>query len=301
MDNRLSSSDICKMIPDTFIPFGGEAIYRDIEDARVMVLPIYYEVAPSYGVGAGEGPYHLLSASVELECLDEETLVDWRELGIHTLERLAPGREPEQAVKEIAESAGRHLHRKKFLLSVGGDHAITIGLTRAVADQYPDAGVLQIDAHLDLRSEWNGSPYNHACVMRRIGEDLRLPFVQVGIRSFCPEEYDYIKTHHLYPFYAHNLDPADNSWMDDVVYALPENVYLSIDLDGLDPGIMPGTGTPVPGGLTYRQVVELIKRVGAEKNVVAADINELAKVEGSVVSEFTAAKLATKLFVYCVK
>ena len=290
------------MTPETFIPFGGDAIHTpNIEDARVMVLPIYYEVAPSYGSGAGEGPYHLLSASVELECLDEETLVDWRELGIHTLDRLAPTHEPAQAVKEIAESAGQHLRQKKFLLSVGGDHAITIGLTQAVAHQYTDVGILQIDAHLDLRNEWNGSPYNHACVMRRIGEDLRLPFVQVGIRSFCPEEFDYIKAHHLYPFYAHNLNPADNSWMDDVVYALPDNVYLTIDLDGLDPGIMPGTGTPVPGGLTYRQVVELIKRVGAEKNVVAADINELAKVEGSVVSEFTAAKLATKLFVYCVK
>ncbi|HMA86129.1 MAG TPA: agmatinase [Desulfosalsimonadaceae bacterium] len=290
------------MTPETFIPFGGDAIHTpNIEDARVMVLPIYYEVAPSYGSGAGEGPYHLLSASVELECLDEETLVDWRELGIHTLDRLAPTHEPAQAVKEIAESAGQHLRQKKFLLSVGGDHAITIGLTQAVANQYTDVGILQIDAHLDLRNEWNGSPYNHACVMRRIGEDLRLPFVQVGIRSFCPEEFDYIKAHHLYPFYAHNLNSADNSWMDDVVYALPDNVYLTIDLDGLDPGIMPGTGTPVPGGLTYRQVVELIKRVGAEKNVVAADINELAKVEGSVVSEFTAAKLATKLFVYCVK
>jgi len=290
------------MTQKTFIPFGGEAIYTPaIEDARVMVLPVYYEVAPSYGSGAGEGPYHLLNASVELECLDEETLVDWRKLGIHTLDGLVPPEAPEQAVQVIAESAGKHLLPEKFLLSVGGDHAITIGLAKAVADKYPDVGVLQIDAHLDLRNEWNGSPYNHACVMRRIGEDLRLPFMQVGIRSFCPEEFDYIKAHHLYPFYVHNLNPADNSWMDDVVYALPDNVYLTIDLDGLDPGIMPGTGTPVPGGLTYRQVVELIKRVGAEKNVVAADINELAKVEGSVVSEFTAAKLATKLFVYCVK
>ena len=290
------------MIQKRFIPFGGDAIYTpEIENARVMVLPVYYEVAPSYGSGAGEGPYHLLNASFELECLDEETLTDWRELGIHTLEPLVPTEAPEQAVKEIAEFAGKHLLKDKFLLSIGGDHAITIGLTRAVADRYPDMGILQIDAHLDLRNEWNGSHYNHACVMRRIGEDLRLPFVQVGIRSFCPEEFDYIKAHHLYPFYAHNLTSGDNSWMDDVVYALPENVYLTIDLDGLDPAIMPGTGTPVPGGLTYRQVVELIKRIGEEKNVVAADINELAKVDGSVVSEFTAAKLATKLFVYCVK
>ncbi|MCF8035341.1 MAG: agmatinase [Desulfobacteraceae bacterium] len=289
------------MTQQSFIPFGGEAIYiQQIEDARVAVLPIYYEVAPSFGSGAGQGPGHLLQASRELECLDEETLVDWRNLGIHTLSGLVPTEDPEQAMAEIEEAAGLYMDGERFLLSLGGDHAITIGLSKAVAARYPDVGVLQIDAHLDLRDHWNGSRYNHACVMRRIGEDLKLPFVQVGIRSFCPEEYDYIKTNHLYPFYAHNLNPADDSWMDDVVYALPDNVYMSIDLDGLDPSVLPGTGTPVPGGMTYRQVVELIRRVGAEKNVVAADINELAKVEGSVVSEFTAAKLATKVFVYCV-
>ncbi|MFO7839312.1 MAG: agmatinase [Desulfosalsimonadaceae bacterium] len=290
------------MTQQTFIPFGGEAIHTlDIGEAQVVVLPIYYEVAPSFGIGAGRGPYHLLQASCELECLDEETLVDWRHLGIHTLPGLFPGEEPEQAVTAIEETAAKYLAGDQFLFSVGGDHAITIGLSRAVAKRYPEVGVLQVDAHLDLRDHWNGSRYNHACVMRRIGEDLKLPFVQVGIRSFCPEEYDYIKTHHLYPFYAHNLSPGDDSWMDDVIYALPDNVYISIDLDGLDPSVMPGTGTPVPGGMNYRQAVELIRRVGTEKNVVAADINELAKVEGSVVSEFTAAKLATKLFVYCVK
>jgi agmatinase len=290
------------MEQESFIPFGGEAIHVSRrEEARVVVLPIYYEVAPSFGAGAGEGPYHLLKASFELECLDEEALVDWRKLGIHTLSGLVPASEPETGVREIESAAARHLADGQFLFSVGGDHAITIGLSRAVSARYPDVGVLQVDAHLDLRDRWNGSPYNHACVMRRIGDELGLPFVQVGIRSFCPEEFDYIKARHLYPFYAHNLNPADDSWMDDVLYALPDNVYMTIDLDGLDPGVMPGTGTPVPGGLTYRQVVELIKKVGTEKNVVAADINELAKVEGSVVSEFTAAKLATKLFVYCLK
>ncbi len=285
-----------------FIPFGGEAIYtKNLEDARVVVLPVYYEMAPSYGAGSGEGPYHLLSASVELECLDEETLVDWRKLGIHTLSGLEPTQDPEIAVREIEEAASNFLTDRHFLLSVGGDHAITVGLARAASERYPGVGILQIDAHLDLRNTWNGSPYNHACVMRRIGDDLKLPFVQVGIRSFCPEELEYIKSRHLYPFYAHNLNPSDDSWMDDVVYALPEYVYITIDLDGLDPSIMPGTGTPVPGGLTFRQIVELIKRVGAEKRVVAADINELAKIDGSVVSEFTAAKLATKLFVFCLK
>jgi agmatinase len=290
------------MIHKSLTPFGGEILQsRKREDARVLVLPIAYEMAPSFGAGAGEGPYHLLNASVELECLDEETLSDWSKIGIHTLGGLFPAHEPEKAMAEIEEAARTHMDDGRFLFSIGGDHAVTIGLCRAAAEKYPNLGVLQIDAHLDLRDTWNGSRYNHACVMRRLRDDMGLSIVQVGIRSFCPEEHEYIRAHSLYPFYAHNLDLADDSWMNDVVYALPENVYFTLDLDGLDPAVMPGTGTPVPGGLTYRQVVELIKKVGAERNVVAGDITELAKVEGSAVSEFTAAKLATKVFVNCIK
>src|SRR6056297_3877181 len=114
------------MTQKTFIPFGGEAIHtREIENARVMVLPIYYEMAPSYGSGSGEGPYHLLNASVELECLDEETLMDWRKLGIHTVSGLIPTREPEKAIGEIEAAAGQYLEDKQFLFSIGGDHAIS--------------------------------------------------------------------------------------------------------------------------------------------------------------------------------
>jgi agmatinase len=160
---------------------------------------------------------------------------------------------------------------------------------------------LQIDAHTDLRQEWNGSSYNHACVMRRLADDVKTPFVQVGIRSFSPEEAQLIRERGYTPFYAHEIDPFDNSWIDLVVEALPEMVYITLDLDGLDPSVIPGTGTPEPGGLSYRQVVNLIKRVGSDRKVVAADINELVKIKGSQVSEYTAAKLASKIIVYCVK
>jgi len=158
---------------------------------------------------------------------------------------------------------------------------------------------MQVDAHLDLRDEWNGSRYNHACVMRRVIEDVGLPAVQIGIRSFSPEEADYVRSRHLTPFYAHEINPRDNTWIERAVEALPENVYLTIDLDGLDPSVIPGTGTPEPGGLSYRQLVSLIRAVGKKRKVVAADINELAKIGGTQVSESTAAKIATKIFVYC--
>ncbi len=284
-----------------FIPFGGDDVQiQNIDDARVIILPIYYEVAPSYGTGSGDGPFHLLTASHELETIDEETWEDWSHIGLHTLPALTPSTDPEKAISEIQKAAKTHLDSGKFLMAIGGDHAISIGLIMAAAQKHSDIGVLQIDAHMDLRDTWHGSRFNHGCVMRRVADDIQIPFVQVGIRSFSPEEAAYIKSKDLKPFYAHQIHPLDDSWMDVALKRLPEKIYLSIDVDGLDPSVMPGTGTPVPGGLTYRQVVELIKKIGASKKVIAADITELAKIKGTQVSEFTAAKIATKLFVYCI-
>ncbi len=282
-------------------PFFGETEIENaaIDAAEIVVLPLCHEAGSSYGTGSGEGALHLLNASAQLERMDEETLTDWGLMKIHTARPLFPSDDPETAVAEMRAVAGSIMAQKRFLLSIGGDHAISIGPIMAAADMFSDLGVLQIDAHLDLRDEWNGSRYNHACVMRRVIEDAGLPVVQVGIRSFSPEEAVYVKSRHLTPFYAHEIVPWDDMWMEQVVSALPKMVYMTIDLDGLDPSVIPGTGTPEPGGLSYRQLVDLIKAVGREKEVVAGDINELVKIEGTQVSEFTAAKIATKIFVYC--
>lgn len=288
------------MTRKTIMKFGDAEIpAAGLDDAGIVVLPLCYENAPSYGAGSENGPIHILNASTQLENIDEETLTDWRKAGIHTLKPLVPSDNPEKAVNEMKKAASAVLKKNKFLLSLGGDHAISIGPIMAAAEIYPDMGVLQIDAHLDLRNTWNGSKYNHACVMRRVVDDLNLPITQVGIRSFSSEEADYVKKNDLKPFYAHKIDPSDDYWRRKVVHSLPDKVYITIDLDGLDPSVLPGTGTPEPGGLTYRQLVKLIKAVGKEKKVIAADINELAKIEGSQVSEYTAAKIATKIFIYC--
>lgn len=284
----------------SFVPFGGNEIQiSDIDHARAVVLPLCYENKPSYGTGSGSGPYHILKASLQLESIDEEALIDWSLRKIHTLTPLCPSNDPQQAVGQMQQAAENVLKRQKFLLSLGGDHAISLGPIKAAAGFYPDIGVLQIDAHLDLRDEWNGSRYNHACVMRRVAEDMKLKVVPVGIRAIDPEEAAFLSHGNIFPFYAHKISPLDYTWIERVVDALPAKVYITIDLDGLDPSVIPGTGTPEPGGLSYRQLVELIKMVGLKKQVVAADITELAKIEGTQVSEYTAAKIATKLFVYC--
>jgi len=145
-----------------------------------------------------------------------------------------------------------------------------------------------------------GVDLQNACVMRRVADEARLPFVQVGIRSFSPEEHRYVVENGLRPVYAHRIDPGDTGWIDEVVERLPARVYLTIDLDGLDPAVIPGTGTPEPGGLSYRQLVALLRAVGARRQVVGADINELAKIPGTQVSEFTAARIAAKIIVHCV-
>lgn len=288
------------MVIPEFIPFGGSEIEpSELASAEIVVLPLCYENAISYGTGTRTGPLHLLAASEQLERMDEETFTDWGTLSIHTMAPVHPSDDPDRAVAQMKRMAEPPMAAGQRLLCLGGDHAISIGPIQAAAERHAGLGVLQIDAHLDLRESWNGSRNNHACVMKRVIGDLGLPAAQVGIRSFSKEEAEYIRDRNISPFYAHELDPADDSWMDAVVDALPEKVYITLDLDGLDPSVIPGTGTPEPGGLTYRQVIRLLSRVGSAREVVAADINELSTISGTFVSEFTAAKLATKIFVHC--
>jgi agmatinase len=283
-----------------YTPFGGTEIQvPDFSAAKIVVLPLCYENAVSYGTGCGKGPLHLLYASSKLERMDAETLVDWGDKKIHTLPSMFPSKNPETAFHEMKAAAAEVIKQNKFLLSLGGDHAVTIGPAMAAADRYTGLGVLHIDAHLDMRDEWNGSRYNHACVMRRLVGDMNLPSVHVGIRSFSSREAEFIRDRGIHPYFSHQLDPLDDSWIARAIEDLPQHVYLTIDLDGLDPSVLPGTGTPEPGGLTFRQVVGLIKCLGQSRKVVAADITELIKIEGSLVSEVTAAVIATKILSHC--
>ncbi len=286
-------------IPE-FVPFGGHEVQQPgLDECRIAVLPLPYESSPSYGAGSGAGPYHLLDASTQIEELDEETLQNWTDLKIHTVDPLDIPLDPEQAVMKIQEESDKIFAMGKRLLAIGGDHAVAIGTAKAAAKHFPGMGVLQIDAHLDLREFWNGSRFNHACVMRRLMDDDGVFAVAVGARAICSEELEYVKKNEHPIFFAHQIPLDDDSWMEKAINLLPENVYLSLDLDGLDPSVIPGTGTPEPGGLSYRQVVKLIKTLGENRRVIAADITELAAFPHNRVSEYTAARLAQKICLFC--
>ena len=289
------------MAAPEWVHFGGEDVPNaSFEEARCVVLPLCYENAPSYGEGSSRGPLHVLNASVQLERLDEETLTDWATLPIHTLPPLFPAPdEPERAVSQVKSAAGQVFSAQKFLLALGGDHAVSIGTIAAAAAVFPDLGVVQIDAHLDLRDAWNGSRFNHGCAMRRVVDDMGLTVFPVGIRAVAPEELEVLRLRRISPVWAHRIAGEESDWTSALIDALPPRVYLSIDLDGLDPSVLPGTGTPEPGGLSYRQVVSLIQSLARRRQVVAADVVELAPFEGSHVSEYTAARIAQKIIHWC--
>ncbi len=279
-----------------FTPFGGdEAQAESLAAARVAVLPVPYEFAPSYGEGAAEAPWHILSASTQMEMMDEESGLFWPAPGVFTLPPLSVPQNPEAMPAVVEAAAARLFSLGKRPLFLGGDHAVTYPLVRAAAAAHKGLSVLQIDAHTDLRHTWNGSVHNHACVMRRIADDLQIPAVAVGIRSFCAEEAAFMKERGYRPFFAHEIAGSDGSWMKDAVSRLSDTVYLTVDLDGLDPSVIPGTGTPEPGGLSYRELVALVRLLGRNRKVVAADLVELAAFPGSNASEFTAARLAQKI------
>ena len=284
--------------------FGGdEGGGGDPETAPAVVLPAPLEATVSYGGGTAQGPAALLRASGELEFVEEETGTPyWSRGEVATLPALSltPGGDDaarRAAIERIEAAARPPIERGAFLLTLGGEHAISTAPFRAAAARHPGLGIVGVDAHLDLRDRYEGSPWSHACVLRRIVEEFGPPVLWVGARSLAAEERDFLTDHpEIDVRWAHALDGLDgDAWMIEAIERLPETIYLTIDVDGLDPAVMPGTGTPEPGGLAYRTVLRVVRELAARRRIVAADIVELAPLPGQQVSEFTAAKLAAKL------
>jgi agmatinase len=268
----------------------------DFEHARVVILPIPLDRTTSYVPGTRNGPHEILVASSHMELWDEETQTDVHSIGIFTLPEMEfPFGSMDEVVNEIRRVAAAVVDRDKFLFVLGGEHSITPAVVGAVAAKYPGLSVLQIDAHADLRESFMGTPHNHACAMRRTLEFA--PTTQVGIRSLSPDEAAAAPGLQTQIFYDFNMrENAD--WIDRVVDSLGEQVYITIDVDGLDPAIMPATGTPEPGGLSWYETLRLLRRVIERRTVVGCDLVELAPMPGNVAPNFLCAKLVYKILSY---
>ena len=264
--------------------------------ARVVIVPVPYDATLSYRPGSRLGPRAIIEASRNVEVYDLELDRDPSIVGIHTLDEVEPDmRGPALMVGKVQEMVKSLLADGKFVVMLGGEHSLTSGAVAAHKAKFEHLSVLQIDAHLDLREEYEGTPYSHACVMRRI-YDL-CEFVQVGIRSGCGEEYAFAKKKKLRPFFAHELD-CGGKWMEEALGRLSENVYVTIDLDGLDPAVVPAVGTPEPGGLSWFDTLKFLRKVCDKRTVVGADVMELSPIPGNVQGDFAAAKLVYKLIGY---
>jgi agmatinase len=277
--------------------FGGTLPTTTTFDrARVVILPLPLDRTTSYVPGTRNGPHEILVASSHMELWDEETETDVHGIGIYTLPEMEfPFATMDEVMREIRRVASEIVSRDKFLFSLGGEHSITGPLVAAVASKYPGLSVLQIDAHADLRDSFMGTPHNHACAMRRVLQYARA--TQVGIRSLSTEEAAAVPTLPTEVFYDYNMRSHED-WMGRVVDSLGETVYITIDVDGFDPAIMPATGTPEPGGLGWYETLALLRRVIDTRRVVGCDIVELAPMAGNVAPTFMCAKLLYKILSY---
>ncbi len=270
--------------------------YAAFENSKAVILPIPYEHTTSYKSGTGNAPAAIISASRQLELYDAELKYEPYRAGICTLDELEPRLGGAgQMEGRIAEVADWLLGAGKLPVALGGEHSLSLGLVKALALEYPGLSVLQLDAHADLRDSYQGNKYSHACTMRRISE--LAPFVPVGIRSLCRAEADWIENKKLEIFRAQDI--IDNyKWPLEVVKRLSDEVYITIDLDVFDPGIMPAVGTPEPGGLGWYAVLGLLRLVAGEKRIVGFDVVERSPPRGNTAPDFMAAKLVYKLLGY---
>ena len=277
--------------------FGGALPVRSsFDNASVVILPVPVDRTTSYVGGTRNGPHEILQASSHMELWDDEMRADVHGVGIFTLPEMElPFGEMEAVIDEIERVAYEVIGRDKFLVTLGGEHSITPPLVSAAARKYSGMSLLQIDAHADMRDSYMGTVHNHACAMRRSLHYARL--TQVGIRSLSTEEAEVLPSLNTTVFFDVSMR-KDPDWIAAIVETLADDVYVSIDVDGLDPAIMPATGTPEPGGLSWTEITALLRAVAERRRIVAADVVELSPIPGMVAPSFLCAKLIYKLLTY---
>lgn len=290
-------------LPHNFL--GLDEATSDFGRANVVILPVPYEATTSFGGGTRGGPAAILEASRYVELYDQELDAEPYDVGIATLPALELANAgPPQAIEELRTAYDQLLDSAsgKFVITLGGEHSITSAPVLAWADRLRSGrapsrlGVLQLDAHADLRPEYEGTPHSHASVMHRVHD--RVDIVAAGVRALTRDEQQLARqSDRIHCVMADDMQ-ADGGWIDDVVERLADDVYITFDTDVLDPSLMPATGTPEPGGLTWYPVLELLRRVFRERNVVACDVVELAPIPGLAAPNFLVAKLIYKMIGY---
>jgi len=280
--------------------FGGidEDQYSSLDAARILILPVSYEGTVSYGTGTGAGAMAIVDASRNMELYEEETDSEVYKLGIHTLPEFAARETPEAMMGDLYSYSKALLGLDKFICMLGGEHSVSAPIIKAHNEKYNNLSVLQIDAHADLRDTYDGTPHSHASIMARVVKDLRIPSVQVGIRSISGDEARSLKDDlPTKIFWARDI-VGKTDWIDEAVDSLTENVYLTIDIDGLDPSIVPTTGTPEPGGLGWYETLTLIRKLAEKKRVVGMDLVEYSYFENYDSPAFLCSKLVYKSLAY---
>jgi agmatinase len=282
-----------------FLGIAEKRLY-DYKNSKYVIQSVPYEHTSSYLAGSDRGPKAIIEASQFVELYDEELDKEtYRSCGIATLPPIKFSKKDvdERAVALIERETTKLLNDKKYVVSFGAEHTVTFGFARAFAKKYKNLTVVQIDAHSDLRESYHNNKYSHASVMKRV-HDLGLNLVQVGIRAQCTEEAQLIKSSKkINTYYAHQIR-KDHTWADKAIANCTENVYLTIDADGFDPSIMPAVGTAEPNGLFWNETLEFLRKLTQKKNVVGFDIVECAPHKGSILSEYTLAKLAYRIIGY---
>ncbi len=278
-------------------PFlGADAPQASWADAQAVVLPLAFERTTSYGKGTANGPAALLAASAQVELWDQELATEAVKVGVFTAPELRPTVDMNSVMSEMESAARSHLEAGKWLVSLGGEHSLTLGPVRAACSLYSDLGVLQFDAHADLRQSYEGSPHSHACIMRRLS-DLGLPSAAIGLRSLSQPESKFIADRQIPVIWGRQLAQAE-ALLDDLLAQLPARIYLTFDVDFFDPALLPSTGTPEPGGGSWYPTLRLLRRIFEQKDVVAMDVVELAPRKDAPASDFVAAKLVYKCLGY---
>ncbi|MHC4166974.1 MAG: agmatinase [Planctomycetota bacterium] len=267
--------------------------FSSVENADIVIIPVAYDGTSTWMKGADKGPNAIIEASANMELYDIETDSEVYKRGIYTEEALDGDMTTREMITVVEDSVRYYLEEDKFTVVVGGEHSVSIGSIRAHAKRYDKLTVLQLDGHADLRDEYNGSKYNHACVMARAKE--LCPIVQVGVRSMSESEKKLVDQSRM--FLAKDIHGNAN-WIAKAISKLSDDVYITIDLDAFDPSIVPSTGTPEPGGLLWYEVLTLLKAVSNERNIVGFDVVELCPDSNNKASDFLAAKLVYKLLSY---